>query len=200
MFLKNWLSWISGLTCICPSVRDSACQRFWGALWPGCRWQHNTLNGTAEQNHGATVSLLFPPPLPFLFSLVSKFLEPFKKWLFMVKTWKSNYACFSSSLLRPVLQSTNQHQRPLEKPSGKHFVILAAHLENPSFRFKHFFESQPPRCSQPSFKSLKIRLPNVNKEVIILRTQGNRAMGLRAARYSVMAIQTSCPAFLFLFF
>lgn len=57
----------------------------------------------------------------------------------MVKTWKSNYACFSSSLLWPVLQSTNQ-QRPLEKPLGKHFVILATHLENPSFRFKHILK------------------------------------------------------------
>lgn len=54
----------------------------------------------------------------------------------MMKTWKSNYACFSSLLPWPVLQSTNQ-QHPLEEPLGKYAVILATHLESPNLRLRH---------------------------------------------------------------
>lgn len=57
----------------------------------------------------------------------------------MVKTWKSNYACFSSSLPWPAPLSANR-QHPLEKPLGKHFVILATRLENPSIGFKHILK------------------------------------------------------------
>lgn len=107
----------------------------WEKIWKYCRWQHDTMHDYFRAKplyHCPSLLFFFSP---FSFFLVGKLLEPFKKWLFMVKTWKSNYACFSSSLPWPVLQSANQ-QHPLEKPLGKHLVILATHLEKPGFRFK----------------------------------------------------------------
>lgn len=132
-----------------------------------------------DQNHCILVPLSFFFFFPsFSFFLVGKLLEPFKKWLFMVQTWKSNYACFSSALPWPVLQSANQ-QHPPWKASRHIHGYSATHLENPNVDLNVFWNSLQ-RCSQPSFKFLKISLPSV-QVIMVLRTYSNRVIRLRAA-------------------
>lgn len=153
--------------------------RVWAKTLEDCRWQHDLEHDYFRPKplHPCPAFFFFFFP-SFSFFLVGKLLEPFKKWLFMVQTWKSNYACFSSALPWPVLQSANQ-QHPPWKASRHIHGYSATHLENPNVDLNVFWNSLQ-RCSQPSFKFLKISLPSV-QVIMVLRTYSNRVIRLRAA-------------------
>lgn len=97
-----------------------------------CRWQHDITHddfGAKSQRHCPTF-LFF-----FFFLLVGKLLEAFKKWLFMVKTWTGNYACFSSSLPWSAVAMYQSATSPW-KASRQIHCYLAPHWENPKVRFQ----------------------------------------------------------------
>ena len=93
LFQAKRFSLKSMATCLQNALKFPFGRKYWNKVLQMVAWYYTWF--------WSEISASLSHFLLLFFLLEGKLLEPFKKWLFTVKTWTGNYACFSSSLPRP---------------------------------------------------------------------------------------------------